>query len=217
MATNTEFLFVFKAWQQAHSKLRNCCHNTEDRQKDKLVVEVISRTFLTCFALLFLSSCAVLETGKELITGATSYYLGGEDNNEPPAELVDYEPELEIDVLWEEDIGVGANDKSMNLILAVSYGKVLAADNEGLVQARDIKTGELIWETDTDYHFSAGPGVGRKIAVLATSNAEIIAIDIDKGDILWTTSVSSEVLAKPVVADNKVVVRTSDGRVIALS
>ncbi len=45
-ATGTGFLFVFKAWQQAHSWLRNCCHNTEDGQKDKPVVEVISCTFL---------------------------------------------------------------------------------------------------------------------------------------------------------------------------
>ena len=33
-------------WQQAHSRLRNCCHNTEDGQKDKLVVELIPCTFL---------------------------------------------------------------------------------------------------------------------------------------------------------------------------
>jgi hypothetical protein len=38
-------LFVFKAWQQAHSKLRNYCHNAEDGQKDKQVAEVISCTF----------------------------------------------------------------------------------------------------------------------------------------------------------------------------
>ena len=45
-STGAGFLFVFKAWQQAHSKLRNCCHNAEDGQKNKLVAEVISCTFL---------------------------------------------------------------------------------------------------------------------------------------------------------------------------
>jgi len=29
------FLFVFKAWQPAHSKLCKGCHNTEDGRKDK--------------------------------------------------------------------------------------------------------------------------------------------------------------------------------------
>jgi hypothetical protein len=68
-ATGEGFLFVFKAWQQAHSRLRsqpascfkrhlhihvlrNCCHNTEDGQKDKPVVEVISCTFLRRFPII---------------------------------------------------------------------------------------------------------------------------------------------------------------------
>ena len=46
LTTGVGFLFVFKAWQQAHSKLRNCCHYAEDEQKDTLVDEVISCTFL---------------------------------------------------------------------------------------------------------------------------------------------------------------------------
>lgn len=47
LATGAEFMFVFKACQQAHSKLRNCWRNEEDGQKDKRFVEVISCTFLT--------------------------------------------------------------------------------------------------------------------------------------------------------------------------
>jgi len=172
---------------------------------------------LTCSALLLLSGCAVLETSKELVTGAASYFLGGEDNAEPPAELVDYDSEIEIDVVWNESVGSGADGQLLNLVLAISYGKVLAADRHGLVQARDISTGDVIWESETDFSYSAGPGVGGKVAVLATSNAEIIALNIDTGENLWTTSVSSEVLAKPVVADDKVIIRTTDGRVVALS
>jgi hypothetical protein len=46
LSTGAGFLFVFKAWQQVHSRLHNYCHNTEDGQKDKLVVDVILCTFL---------------------------------------------------------------------------------------------------------------------------------------------------------------------------
>lgn len=167
-------------------------------------------------ALLFLTSCAVLETGKELVTGATSYYLGGEDNAEPPAELVDFESEIELDVVWKESVGIGADERFLNLELAISYGKVFAADSSGLVQARDISTGDIIWENETDFSYSAGPGVGGNLVVLATSNAEIIALNIETGENVWTTTVSSEVLAKPVIADNNIIIRTTDGRVIAL-
>ena len=41
LATGEGFMLVFKAQQQAHSRLRNCCCNEEDEYKDKLVVEVI--------------------------------------------------------------------------------------------------------------------------------------------------------------------------------
>jgi len=171
---------------------------------------------LTSSALLSLSGCAALETSKELVTGVTSYFLGGEDNLEPPAELVEYKAEIELDVLWKENVGVGADGQFLNLDLTVSYGKVIAADRKGLVQARDVNSGDLIWETETEYSFSAGPGTGYGIVVFATSNAEVVAFDIETGKQLWLSQVSSEVLANPVVASNKVIIRTTDGRMIAL-
>lgn len=173
--------------------------------------------FLTSLVLLSLSGCAALETSGEMISGVSDYFLGGEDNIDPPAELVEYKAEIEIDVLWKESIGVGADEKFLNLDLAVSYGKVLAADSEGLVQARDVKTGDLIWETETEYHFSAGPGVGEGSVIFATSNAQVVAFNLETGEKQWTSLVSSEVLANPVVANNSVIIRTTDGRMIALS
>jgi len=172
---------------------------------------------LTSSALLSLSGCAAIETTNELVTGVTSYFLGGEDNIEPPAELVEYEAEIEIDVLWEENVGVGVDEQFLNLDLAVSYGKVFAADRDGLVQARDHKTGDLIWETETEYSFSAGPGTGDSSVIFATSNAEVVAFNIETGELQWVSTVSSEVLANPVIAKNSVIIRTTDGQMFSLS
>jgi outer membrane protein assembly factor BamB len=173
--------------------------------------------FLLGLMMLLLTGCATLETAGELVTGVTSYFLGGIDNKEPPAELVEFEPEIEIDLLWKEHVGVGTEEQLLNLVLAISYGKVIVADREGLVQARDIKSGDLIWELETEYQFSSGPGVGSDTAILATSNAEVIALSIETGEKKWTTTVSSEVLANPLVAENTVILRTTDGKIIALS
>lgn len=173
--------------------------------------------FLIGLTVLLLSGCAALETTNELVTGVTSYFLGGEDNKEPPAELVEFEPEIEIDVLWKDSVGVGTDDQFVNLVLAVSYGKVLAADRKGLIQAKEIATGDLNWETETDYQFSAGPSIGDKLAVVATSNAEVVAFSLETGEQQWVATVSSEVLATPVIANNIVILRTIDGKVIALS
>ncbi len=168
-------------------------------------------------AVLSLSGCAAIETTNELVTGVTSYFLGGEDNKEPPAELLEYKPEIEIDVLWKEKVGNGADKQFLNLVIAVNYGKVFAADRAGLVQARDVKTGDLIWETETDYQFSAGPGIGVESVILATSNAEVVAFNIETGEKQWVASVSSEVLANPVIVNEMVIIRTTDGKIVALT
>jgi len=164
-----------------------------------------------------LSGCAALNEGKKLVTGATSYFMGGEDNTEPPNKLVEYQSEIDIETLWKEKVGVGTDEQYLKLVAAVSYGKVLAADREGLIEARDLKTGDLLWEKQTDYVFSAGPGAGIDSAIMGTSHAEVVAFNIETGEQKWSAPVSSEVLAVPVIAKGIVVVRTIDGKVIAFN
>jgi ABC-type phosphate/phosphonate transport system substrate-binding protein len=64
LAPKTTFiLFIFKAWQQAHSKICNCCNNIKYGQKDKQVNEIIGCTFLRAlflFAIFFSSSSVTL-------------------------------------------------------------------------------------------------------------------------------------------------------------
>lgn len=169
-------------------------------------------------AIVLMTGCAALDTTTELVSGVTDYFLGGEDNKEPPAELVEYKPELKIDEIWDENVNDGGGEEHfLGLVLSIKGKRALVADINGLVQARNIATGKLIWETETDYSFSAGPGVGESgVAVLATSNAEIVGFNIGTGREVWKTTVSSEVLANPVVTEDMVVVRTTDGKMVAL-
>jgi outer membrane protein assembly factor BamB len=163
-----------------------------------------------------LTGCAAVDTVKESISGITDYFSGGEDNTAPPNPLVEYTPEIKLEVLWKESVGVGADEQSLKLIPVVGSGKILAADREGVVQARSLTTGNLVWETETDVHFSGGPGLGAGTVILGSSDAEVVALDIETGAVLWQTKVSSEVLSVPIVANNIVVVRTTDGSVVAL-
>ena len=172
---------------------------------------------LLLVSLIGLPACSLLDTAGEMAGDATSYFLGGDDNKEPPAELVDYTSEIAIEVLWEESIGSGAESQFLNLIVAVNDGQVFAANKSGLLQARDRLTGDLIWEADTDYQFSAGPGISRKYVIMATSNAEVVAFDIKTGEQRWQAFVSSEVLASPVISNDIVIIRTMDGKLVALN
>lgn len=165
---------------------------------------------------LSLSGCAALQGLKDSVQDLAGSILGTGNNSEPPAELTEYKPDLEIDVLWKEQIGVGKDNKNLKLDLALNNDKIFVADREGLVQARSSESGQLLWETDTNLPFSAGPGVGSNTLILGSSDAKVTALDNSSGEKLWTSTVSSEVLAVPVVANGVVIVRTTDGTVIAL-
>ncbi|MGZ8163176.1 MAG: outer membrane protein assembly factor BamB [Methylobacter sp.] len=175
------------------------------------------RLLILVLIFLGLTGCAGLDTVKDSVSGISDYFLGGEDNADPPSPLVEYTPELGIDVVWKESIGVGSDEQSLKLIPAISAEKIIAADREGLVQARDLKTGKLIWEAETEIHFSGGPGLGNGTVIMGSSDADVAALNMENGELLWKSSVSSEVLSVPVIAKGIVLVRTTDGAIIALS
>ncbi|MDD5277541.1 MAG: outer membrane protein assembly factor BamB [Methylovulum sp.] len=166
---------------------------------------------------LSLVGCAAVDTLNESISGISDYFSGGQDNTDPPSLLVEYVPELKTDVLWKETVGIGADLQALKLVAAVGNGKIMAADRGGLVQARDLSTGDLRWEAETDTSLSAGPGLGAGTVIVGSSNAEVIALASENGTVLWKAKVSSEVLAVPVVANGIVLIRTTDGVIVALN
>jgi outer membrane protein assembly factor BamB len=166
---------------------------------------------------LVLAGCAAFDGLSEGVSGISDYFMGGEDNSDPPAVLVEYTPEIKIEKIWQESVGDGADEQSLKLVPIIGLGKILAADRDGLVQARDQGTGRLIWEAETDVNFSAGPSLGAGTVILGSSDAEVVALNSENGELLWKSEVSSEVLSVPVIANGIVVVRTTDGAVIALN
>ncbi|PKM12728.1 MAG: outer membrane protein assembly factor BamB [Gammaproteobacteria bacterium HGW-Gammaproteobacteria-3] len=171
------------------------------------------RLFLTALLVLGLSGCAAVDAVKDL----TNSFFGGEDNSDPPNELVEYKPEVVIEKLWRETVGDGADEKFLKLVPAIADETVFAADSAGLVEAFELNGGRQVWEAETEEAFSGGPGVNSGTIILGTRDAAVIALNPANGDRLWRATVSSEVLAIPVLAEALVVVRTTDGRIIALN
>ncbi|MEQ1558430.1 MAG: outer membrane protein assembly factor BamB [Methyloglobulus sp.] len=175
-----------------------------------------------CLALM-LSGCAAFDTVGDSLSGIKDYFTGGADNSEPPSELVEYTPEIKAEVLWDESVGVGADGQTLKLVPAIGNGRIFAADRDGLVQARDLTTGNLVWEVEIEneagdeVNFSSGPGLGANTVILGTNDAEVIALNNENGALLWKVPVSSEVLAVPVAAQGIIIIRTTDGSVIALN
>ncbi len=175
------------------------------------------RRLLVLVIAISLTACTALDTVKESISGISDYFSGGEDNADPPALLNETDvAEVHIEEIWDASIGVGSDEKSVKLPPVVSGSNIIVADREGVVQARNLLTGDKIWSTDTELSLSGGVGLGNGIVVFGSSNAQVIALNLQTGEIIWNSTVSGEVLATPLVIKNKVIVRTTDGAISGL-
>jgi len=157
----------------------------------------------------WLSGCSTLGNWGESI-------LGGEDNAEPPAPLVEIETPVPLKKLWDISVGVGNDEQFINLVPAIDGNQLFIADRKGRVVALDVETGKQNWSVKTEVAVSAGPGVGEGLVLVGTSDAEVLALSAVDGTELWKSEVSSEVLSVPQVDLDKVIVQTVDGNVAAL-
>jgi outer membrane protein assembly factor BamB len=156
-----------------------------------------------------LSACSTLGDWGQSI-------LGGDDNAEPPAELIEIEAPVPLKKLWDTSAGVGNDEQFINLVPAIDGDQLFIADRKGRVVAFDVETGKKRWSVKTDLAVSAGPGVGEGLVLVGTSDAEVLALSAVDGTELWKANVSSEVLSVPQIDLDKVIVQTADGNVAAL-
>ncbi len=148
-----------------------------------------------------------------------SDYFDSPDNTEPPAELVEFTPDVDIVERWYLDVDEGS--KNLNLQVALSDTTAYVIDSKGLLSAIDPEKGNALWSRKTAVKVRSGPVYEAGVIYLGTRDAELVAVTADKvkdgNGVLWRTSLSSEVLALPTVTDDKVIVRMSDGRITAVS
>jgi len=137
-------------------------------------------------------------------------------NAEPPAELVDLKPTLDVKELWSSGVGDGASILRVSLGLAYDQGMLFAASHDGKVEAMDAATGKTRWSSNTKSPVSAGPGAGSGLVVVGASDGRISALEAATGAIRWKVKVNGEVLAAPLVASDRVILRTVDGRLRSL-
>lgn len=152
-----------------------------------------------------------------ILSGCSSLNFFSSEDEDPPAELVEFEPALQVNTLWSRSVGKGSKKQQVKLEPFVYQGQVVVADRSGNVFALDQEDGERIWTADTELQLSGGPGVADGLVVLGTSDAEVIALDLFTGEQLWQVRVSSEVLSAPLIIDGVVVVHTIDGKIVGLS
>ncbi len=135
---------------------------------------------------------------------------------DPAAELQDFEARVSVDTLWTRGVGAGSEHQRLHLVPILVGDRLFVAAGDGSLAARDVNNGRVIWEVDLDAPLSGGPGVGEGLVVIGTTDAEIIAVSAVDGSLQWRSGVSSEVLSTPVVSAGRVVVSSIDGRIDGL-
>lgn len=151
-----------------------------------------------------------------ILLGGCSWF-GDEDNSEPPAELQDFEPSVELKKIWSRSTGDGTEEQFIKLVPTVEGERVYVADRNGTVTVVELETGELVWRHKTGMAISAGTGVGEGLVLVGSSDGELLALDSETGEQRWRTGISSEILSVPRVYDGVVIIQTVDGNISGLS
>jgi outer membrane protein assembly factor BamB len=142
-----------------------------------------------------------------------------------PAELVEITQQFEAKVLWEENIGGGADDYFSRSTPIVAYEKLYTSSREGDVAALDVDTGKTLWSVDLredheDRGFfesrhsallSGGPTAGINKIFIGSENGKVFALDAETGTVDWQSKIKGEVLAAPAIDSGVLAVNTASG------
>ncbi len=167
------------------------------------------------------------------LLGSCSWFGGDDDEPEEikPNPLPSINKEVSVKVLWNRNIGKGAEDRAIRLKPAIHGGRVFAASADGHVKALQPDGGRVIWEQKVkDFYtkqelsnaftkdidvITGGVGAGGDLVVVGAASGEVIAMHQSDGSLAWKVRSSSEVLSAPQVDDELVVVQSIDGKVAA--
>ena len=82
-----------------------------------------------------------------------------EEEVDPPAELVDVEPAIQVEKRWSTGIGESGEHLRVALGIAVDGETLYVASHKGVVHALSAADGRTRWKVDTDLALAAGaPG-----------------------------------------------------------
>ena len=136
---------------------------------------------------------------------------------DPPAELVDIEPVLQVKQLWSDSLGGKSDHLRLGLQPSVVNNVVYAAGFNGEVLALNADTGRQLWRIRTRMELSAGPAAADGLVVVGSANGELVALEADSGKQRWRQQLSGEMLSKALIGHGLVIARTVDGRLQAVN
>lgn len=152
-----------------------------------------------------------------LLSACSWFKSRDKDNLEPPSELKDFEAKASLEREWSRSMGSGAGKAGLRLRPQYSGGVLYVSDVEGTLRALDARSGQVMWEVETEQALASGAGVGDDGSVaVGTLDGQVLVYETKTGQERWRAQLSSEVLAPPAIEAGVLVARAQDGRVYGL-
>ncbi|NGN97648.1 outer membrane protein assembly factor BamB [Grimontia sp. S25] len=157
--------------------------------------------------------------GAVALLGTLLIGCAGEEDSIQMAPVPVVESEFTPTQVWKSSVGDGVGNYFSNLAPVQAYGKVFAADREGVVKAMDTETGTTIWSVDLGEDapalISGGLTASYSKVYLGTETGVLIALDEETGETVWRSNAGGEILSKPLADESLVIVNTSRGELAA--
>ena len=137
-------------------------------------------------------------------------------NLEKPSPLINFSPKIRVEKIWTQSIG-GKNKKDLNLQIGHDQKTLYTVNNYGVIYADDAQTGDQLWQHDLHTDISSGISVADQLAVVTSSDGDVITLNTQNGAILWDHNVGNQVLGLAAIGHGVVVVKTIADDVVALN
>lgn len=98
----------------------------------------------------------------------------------------------------------------------VINGRIVAGNQDGLIEALDLRSGKVVWTFKTGGPIFSSPDNDGKNIILGSSDGYIYNIGI-KGKLNWKHKTGASVLGSPIIKQNIVYIGGSDGKLRALN
>lgn len=152
------------------------------------------------------------------------------ENIEPPTPLSEqFTPTINVQRVWGERVGKGAEKSGARMHPAYADGKLYAASTTGDLEAFDAATGHSLWRKqlgkrggfiwhhgNNSVRLSGGPTVDGDLLVVGSLEGTLFAFAAADGSQRWSAPLSSEIIAAPAIGGGLVIVRTHDGHIFGL-
>ncbi|WP_325893674.1 outer membrane protein assembly factor BamB [Grimontia sp. NTOU-MAR1] len=157
--------------------------------------------------------------GAAALLGTLLIGCAGEEDSIQMAPVPVVESEFTPTQVWKSSVGDGVGNYFSNLSPVEAYGKVFAADRQGVVKAMDTETGSTLWSVDLGEDaaalISGGLTASYSKIYLGTETGALIALDEETGETVWRSNAGGEILSKPLADESLVIVNTSRGELAA--